>query len=97
MDNKKNAKKNDRKFNCDSCDYNTSNRYDFNRHLLTAKHRLDKKPIGSYTCLCGKTYKFQSGLCKHRHKCVLLNSDNNLEFKKGDLVDLEKSSNNNFP
>jgi hypothetical protein len=26
-------------FNCDSCDYNTSSTRDFNKHLLTAKHK----------------------------------------------------------
>jgi hypothetical protein len=113
MDNKKNAKKTHRKFNCVSCDYITSNKYDFNRHLLTAKHKLDKKnaknkkknatasctepieiPIGNYSCLCGKSYKFQSGLCKHRHKCVLLNYDDILENGDDYIDSSQKSSNN---
>ena len=113
MDNKKNAKKTHRNFNCISCDYSTSNKYDFNRHLLTAKHQLDKKNAKNaeknaralcieggktqkkvYRCLCGKTYKFQSGLCKHRHKCILLSSNNILESKKEEIVNFENLSNN---
>lgn len=27
-----------------------------------------------YTCSCGRQYKFHSGLCKHRHKCIFLNN-----------------------
>ena len=85
-------KKNAKKFHCAKCDFLTSNKYDFNRHLSTAKHKMDKKNAKNekknaraclvtecktgdkkYRCPSGRTYKYQSGLCKHRHKCLLLN------------------------
>ena len=65
---------------CKKCDYTSHNKYDFNRHLLTAKHGMDKKKrhqktqdddVEDFICVCGKKYKYQSGLCKHKHKCKL--------------------------
>lgn len=80
MDSKKNAK-NAKKYICDKCDYITSNKYDFSRHLLTDKHKLShvdsvdrvikrKKTHFFYTCDCGRNYKYDSGLYKHRKKGV---------------------------
>lgn len=85
--------KNAKKFHCIKCDFLTSNKYDFSRHLSTAKHKMDKKNAknhkknaraslvsddvsntNKFRCPCGRTYKYHSGLCKHRHKCVLLNT-----------------------
>lgn len=85
--------KNAKKFHCEKCDFLTSNRYDFSRHLGTPKHKMDKKKTqkskknakphlvtkqegvdATFVCPCGRKYKYHSGLCKHRHKCVLLNN-----------------------
>lgn len=98
--------KNAKKFHCVKCDFFTSNKYDFSRHLSTAKHKMDKKNAKknkknaranlvtdthfddkNFSCPCGRTYKYQSGLCKHRHKCVLLNTK---------LIELENMSGSNF-
>ncbi len=83
-------KKSQQYFHCEKCDYTTCNKYDFNKHLLTPKHKMDKKNRkkiaipnteqesekneAKFRCQCGKTYKYQSGLCKHKHKCPLLNN-----------------------
>ena len=69
--------KNPKKFNCKKCDFLSSNRKDFNRHLLTAKHKktpniAKKKKFVEFVCkLCEKGYKFKSGLSRHKKKCVL--------------------------
>jgi len=60
-------------YNCNACDFNSSNKKDYNRHMLTAKHvriinNTNFSP-GEYQCVCGKKYKHMSGLCKHKHKC----------------------------
>jgi hypothetical protein len=60
-------------YNCNECDFNSSNKKDYNRHILTAKHiriinHTNFSP-GEYQCVCGKKYKHMSGLCKHKHKC----------------------------
>ena len=39
MDNKKNANN----FYCKKCNYSSRNKYDYNKHLLTRKHKMDKK------------------------------------------------------
>ena len=60
-------------YNCNACDFNSSNKKDYNRHMLTAKHlRIINNTnftLGEYQCVCGKKYKHMSGLCKHKHKC----------------------------
>lgn len=36
-------KKTPKIFRCDKCDLTTSNKYDFTRHLGTAKHKMDNE------------------------------------------------------
>ena len=62
---------------CDICDYNTSRKSQYDRHLLTSKHIINNKlitpnvQIKIYECEnCGNQYKYQSGLCAHKKKCI---------------------------
>ena len=71
------------KFECITCNYYTNNRKDFNRHIKTKKHLLlspsnphfsnikiaENNDLGKFKCICGKSYKWQSGLSKHKKKC----------------------------
>jgi hypothetical protein len=73
------------KFVCDSCDFSSSRKSQYNRHLLTAKHHkttLDYKKvpkkfqksseeIGDVYCCekCNKIYKHHSSLWKHKKTC----------------------------
>lgn len=88
MDNKKvpnlaPEKKN--KYFCESCDYSTCRKSQWDRHILTGKHlsnekRNQKVPydnnvtiiIESHKCGCGRTYKYYSGLCKHQKICQFI-------------------------
>ena len=83
---KKSSKKSSKKYYCYKCDYSTSRKSQWDRHILTAKHKMDKMDknvdnkkgsTGNFVCMCGKSYKFQSGLCKHKNKCPTINVDNN--------------------
>jgi hypothetical protein len=69
MDNKKGSKN----YYCDHCDYITSRKSQWSRHLLTAKHKMDnldkKKVPSTFKCECGNEYTYQSGLCKHKKRC----------------------------
>ena len=64
-------------FCCKICDYTTSNLYDFNKHNKTQKHLINDKSILSmeksqksqHECSCGKTYKDNSGLWRHKKLC----------------------------
>jgi len=75
---------------CEDCSFKCSNKKDYNRHLLTAKHKnrtfrtekYPKKPL-VYDCKCGKTYKSRSSLWYHKKKCIQINNtaQENLEEK----------------
>ncbi len=85
MDNKscKVAKscENSHKFICKFCDYSTSRKSSWAKHLKTKKHikkslsksyptTMDNKKVANrYFCECGKSYQFMSGLSKHRKRC----------------------------
>lgn len=89
MDNKKVPNlipENKSKYFCNCCDYSTSRKSQWDRHLLTGKHlnnekRNQKVPehnivsndIEIHKCGCGRTYKYMSGLCKHQKTCKFLN------------------------
>tara|TARA_A100001015_G_scaffold310089_1_gene410783 strand:- start:4740 stop:5621 length:882 start_codon:yes stop_codon:yes gene_type:complete len=82
----KNLEKIPNNYICVFCDYNTSNKKDFNKHLLTDKHKMlsnvDKEipkiPIKEFTCECGKKYKHRQSLSVHKKKCNF----NNLKTEK---------------
>lgn len=72
----KKPKKKPKKYLCKKCDFSSNDKKDYNRHLTTRKHkknimdniRITKKTAKNcYKCnLCNKTYKYNSGLSKHR-------------------------------
>ena len=70
-------------FYCKNCDYKTSRKFDFNRHILTPKHKnttfiqqnttkcVDfSNNVTNFFCDCGKSYSYRSSLYKHKKKCV---------------------------
>ena len=78
----KNGNKVANKYICEKCDYKCFKKYNWNKHLLTAKHikeTLDtemetessEKWQKEMKCECGKIYKNKSGLWKHQKKCKL--------------------------
>jgi hypothetical protein len=72
-------------FLCELCDFKSSNKKDFSRHLATQKHIINdsqcfstiisqknsKNPLLQYKCKCGKKYKDNSGLWRHKKKCPI--------------------------
>ena len=65
-------------FECESCDFLSSNKKDYTRHLLTRKHNIlintneftQKNPTSVFKCNCGKEYKHEPSLYKHKQKCA---------------------------
>ena len=66
-------------FLCEKCEYNTHNKTNFNKHLLTSKHKKYTNSIQLFTqnttiatnlnCdICNKIYKSRMGLWKHKKK-----------------------------
>lgn len=64
-------------FNCEKCNYSTSRKSQYDRHITTRKHVLatngnafsSKSSTSCFQCECGKTYKDRSGLYKHKKRC----------------------------
>jgi uncharacterized C2H2 Zn-finger protein len=73
--------KNPQIFSCKKCDLITYNKKDYNRHLETQKHlattgcKMQSKNkdflIKHYICNCGKQYKENSGLWRHKKICIV--------------------------
>jgi len=89
-------------FSCIICDYNTSRKSQYERHLLTPKHvkstktgKIDKKGSTGFTCdNCNKLYKERSGLWKHAKKCNMTDASNNeIKVLTNLVLELVKSNN----
>ena len=97
--------KNKIKYICIFCDYNTSRKSSYDRHILTLKHanciavaklatKKCKKVQNNFLCeKCGKEYMDRSGLWKHRQKCDNIESEqiNNNELHKQN-IELQKQN-----
>ena len=80
-------KKTPANFRCNICDFNTSNKKDYNKHLLTLKHQNTDKILiftakkthktqndlsSAFICECGKEYRHRQSLFTHKKKCYSL-------------------------
>ena len=71
-----------KKIICDCCNYNCSKQSEYNKHILTAKHKILQNPTldntkkTAYLCHCGKSYKHSSTMYAHKKKCSV--EDNHL-------------------
>lgn len=100
MDNKK-CQKNIVEYVCHKCNFKCSKKSNWRQHLTTRKHNLDnldnkmdkktaivvEKEKPGFVCSCGKEFKYQSGLCKHKKKC-----SHNGELEKGAIENEEVSA-----
>ena len=87
------------KFYCANCNYNTSRKSSYDKHILTAKHiqltNVNNKltescekvaESSSYTChICDKEYKSRVGLWKHSKNCKFENK----KTEKEEITDKE--------
>ena len=97
MYNKK-VPKNEQNFCCEKCNYNTVRKSQFDRHLLTLKHKnqenynkittnYNKK--SSYNCECGKKYNHRASLYNHKKRCNYgkeLNSELKVPKSSGEYI-----------
>ena len=80
-------------FNCKKCDFKCSKNSDWERHILTRKHKKNDEWITKnppmYNCECGNSYKYRQGLYKHKKKCSfnVVNEDNNKSNTSNDILD----------
>ena len=83
------------KFICENCNYYSNNKKDYNKHLLTQKHIT--KQMGeipeckiNFICNCGKNYKHQSSLCKHKKTCNFKKENISCELIDNENVDYKE-------
>jgi len=68
---------NTKKYICDKCNFACSKQCDYNRHIMTLKHKRNVNGIelaingnGNFYCECGKVYKYSPGLYRHKRTCL---------------------------
>jgi hypothetical protein len=89
MEIKKNEE-NETFFICEKCNFKCRHKCDWNRHIMTAKHKMEtmeikwktKKTTTQFKCECGKIYSSNSGLWKHKKKCKYLEKEKKEEIKE---------------
>lgn len=64
---------------CDICDYNTCRKSQYERHLMTSKHKMNTEGLqngiqkvqksSKNICECGKEYLHRQSLYKHKKNC----------------------------
>ena len=93
---------------CNLCDFNTCKKNNYNRHILTLKHKKllnsdtivtnsdkkeQKEPIYIFICDCGKKYKYRQGLSYHKKNCGLLNNTTLIPIEnKKEILELKEDN-----
>ena len=90
-------------FYCENCDYGTSKKSSYDNHLVSAKHlksmvsnEIMPKLCSEFICTnCSKKYKDNSGLWRHKKKCVekekeIESNELNEQNEQNDSVELIK-------
>jgi hypothetical protein len=80
------------KFFCENCNYKCSKQSEYNKHILTNKHKILQNPTTVintkiYTCECGKKYKHSSTLYAHKKICNFKIKENTIEEKNEPNID----------
>lgn len=85
-------------FYCEICDYSTSNKKDYKKHIFTRKHKNNDVLMTNhdntiienpktYDCECGKSYKYRQGLHFHKKTCTYVPPSNtSMSEKHLDLI-----------
>lgn len=98
----KNSPKLAKKFVCEKCDYKCSKQSDYDKHILTLKHKMDytddvlddAKVATQYFCECGKEYKHRQGLWKHKKKCQNSKINEELNEKQNENISNKNDQSN---
>ena len=92
MDSIMDSQNNVYKYVCEKCNFKTCNKYNYSKHILSLKHKYTlmetigndfegkkgKKDTKEYVCKkCGKKYKYDTGLYKHKKKCQEVKKEEN--------------------
>ena len=71
--------KSDNNFKCEICDYSTSRKSQYIRHLSTDKHKtrtcetnetkMKQKSVQTFDCICGNLFNSRTTLWRHKKTC----------------------------
>ena len=97
------------KFHCENCDYITSKKSSYDDHLLSRKHlaaingnQILPKFCSEFICQnCSKKYVTNSGLWRHKQKCITgenIKTEENIKIddKQTDIIMMLIKENNDF-
>jgi len=83
-------------FECEKCDYSCSKKSEWNRHILTRKHKnrtnrtknIQKISNEKFICECGKSYNARNSLWYHKKKCEYEEKMEEIQEEKKEENDL---------
>ena len=61
------------KYHCEKCDYSTSKKSSWLKHLQTKKHNDYIKATNDYICLCEKKFNHRQNYYRHKKTCKIFN------------------------
>lgn len=101
IDNKK-MQKNAITYECKVCDFIAFNKYNYNKHLSTLKHKNNendnndnkkvvkniKNEVNVFVCEhCNKSYTYKSGLSRHKKTCkFIIQNNNDISYNNGSVI-----------
>jgi len=75
------------KYACDVCDYTTSRKSSYDKHLSTGKHNKTTMTTScSHKCVCGKLYTNRQNLHRHKKACDGVNNPTAKVAKVAELL-----------
>ncbi len=75
-----------KKYECKICNYSTNRKYNLNIHYKSKKHKNQNE---RFFCNCGKSYKYKSGLCKHKKICIV---EKQMKTIKNEIIELKNEN-----
>jgi hypothetical protein len=93
------AKNGTKNYFCEKCNYKCSKKYNWEKHLMTAKHTMEmygssQEMAKWQKCLicqdCQKEFQTSSGLWKHKKKCTDNKTSNSIEEKAKSITDKDE-------
>lgn len=69
-----------KEYGCLLCKFETDNKFNYQKHLLTEKHKNTLMPQKNICNTCGKNYKYKSGLSRHKQKCGVIKNNNTIDI-----------------
>ena len=100
-----------KKYVCEVCAFTSSNKKDYNKHLLTDKHKTNMNAdkclqitpentpenCDKFVCMCGKSYKHRQSLFTHKKNCKAINGNNlNYDIQEEDSSSFNESASFSF-